>query len=163
MGGHVSLLTTMKFPERVAGLVLTGSSGLFERGFERGVPRRPDRDWIRRKVAEVFYDKSLVKEELLDDVTTTIRNPRMVINIVRLARAVKRSNLREHLPHIHCPVTLVWGTEDEITPPEVAHDFARLLPNAELHFIKECGHAPPIERPAEFAKILRASLERLVV
>ncbi len=163
LGGHISLLTALRAPERVAGLVLTGSSGLFERGFERGVPRRPDRDWIRRKVSEVFFDQKHVTEELLDDVSETISDARTVLNIVRLARAVKRSNLRDLLPQIQCPVTLVWGTEDVITPPEVAYDFARLMPTSELHFIEQCGHTPPIERPAEFVRILRDSLERLVV
>jgi pimeloyl-ACP methyl ester carboxylesterase len=162
LGGQLALLTALDLPERVAGLVLTGSSGLHERGFERGVPRRPDREWIRNRVSEVFYNPIHVTEELLDEVAETIRNPRTVLNIVRLARAVKRGNLRDQLPRIQCPVTLIWGTEDQITPPDVAHDFAAHLPNCELHFIERCGHAPPIERPAEFLEIFRHSLERLV-
>ena len=163
LGGHVALLTALKMPERVAGLVLTGSSGLFERGFDRGVPRRPGREWIRRKVSEVFFDPVHVTDKLLDEVSQTISNPRTILNIVRLGQAIKRSNLRDQLPRIQCPVTLVWGADDQITPPDVARDFARHLPLAELYFIPQCGHAPPIERPAEFARILRASLERLVV
>lgn len=162
LGGQIALLTALQLPERVAGLVLTGSSGLLERGFERGVPRKPDREWIRRKVSEVFFDQVHVTDELLDEVTETIRNPRTVLNIVRLARTVKQSNVREQLERIQCPVTLVWGTEDQITPPEVAHEFAQHLVTSELHFIEQCGHAPPIEQPAEFARILRATLERLV-
>jgi pimeloyl-ACP methyl ester carboxylesterase len=162
LGGHVALLTALAQPERVRGLVLTGSSGLFERGFERGVPRRPDREWIRRKVAEVFFDPAHVTDELLDEVTVTIRNPHMALNIVRLARAVKRGNLRGQLARIRCPVTLIWGAEDRITPPEVAREFAAHLPDAELHFLERCGHAPPIEHPGEFARLFRHSLERLV-
>ena len=79
-----------------------------------------------------------------------------------LARAVKRSDLRHVLPEIRCPVTLIWGRNDVITPPAVAHEFARHLPSAELHFIDRCGHTPPMERPEEFHRIFRASLERLI-
>ena len=163
LGGHVAVLAAVRWPKRVVGLVLSGSSGLFERGFERGVPRRPSREWLRKKVEEVFYDPVHVTDELLDEVSETIGNTRTLLNVVRLARTVKRSNLREMLPQIRCPVTLIWGADDVITPPEVAYEFARHLPNADLHFIERCGHTPPRERPAEFNRIFRASLERLIV
>jgi len=42
LGGHVALELALSCPDRVSGLILTGSSGLFERGFSRGVPRRAD-------------------------------------------------------------------------------------------------------------------------
>jgi hypothetical protein len=54
LGGHVALRLALKHADRVSGLVLTGSSGLFERGFTSGVPHRPDRAWVRRKMEEVF-------------------------------------------------------------------------------------------------------------
>src|SRR5207245_8616364 len=41
LGGHVALATALAFPERVRAVILTGSSGLFERSFTRGVPHRP--------------------------------------------------------------------------------------------------------------------------
>ena len=162
LGGHLAVLTAARLPRRVEALVLTGSSGLHERGFEKGVPRRPDRAWLRRKVEEVFFDPVHVTEELLDAVSETVGDTRTLLNVVRLARAVKRSDLRHVLPEIRCPVTLIWGRNDVITPPAVAHEFARHLPSAELHFIDRCGHTPPMERPEEFHRIFRASLERLI-
>ena len=162
LGGHVAALTAIHRPDLVRGLVLVGSSGLHERGLERGVPRRPDRAWLRRKVEEVFFDPAHVTEELLDSVSATVSNNRTLLNALRLAKSVKRSDLRPLLSRVRCPVTLVWGEEDQITPPEVAHDFARLLPQAELHFIERCGHAPQAECPAEFIRIFRSTLGRLV-
>jgi pimeloyl-ACP methyl ester carboxylesterase len=35
------------------------------------------------------------------------------------------------------------------------------MPNAELHFIDECGHAPMIEHPNEFNEIMVGWLKRL--
>lgn len=161
LGGHIAVLMALRLPERVEALVLTGSSGLFERGFERGVPRRPTRAWLRNKMEEVFFDPIHVTEERLDSVCETVGDTRTMLNAVRLARSIKRSNLRDVLPKIQCPVTLVWGEDDRITPPSVAHEFARYLPKADLHFIPGCGHTPPMERPEEFYRIFRASLERL--
>jgi pimeloyl-ACP methyl ester carboxylesterase len=160
LGGHLALLAALRWPERVAGLVLTGSAGLLERGFNLGVPRRPGRDWVRARVEEVFFDPVHATDELLDEVSSLIKDSRTVLNIIRLARAARRANLRDELPHVSCPATLIWGRQDQVTPVEVAHEFARTLPDADLHFIDCCGHAPPIERPAEFNRLLRASLSR---
>ncbi len=165
LGGHVATLAALNFPKKVAGLILTGSSGLFERGldqgFERGVPRKPGREWIHARIREVFFDPVHITDELIAEVSETISHPRTVLNIIRLARAVRRSNLRDHLKKIDCPVTLIWGREDQITPPEVGADFNALLPDSELYLIDRCGHTPPIERPEEFNGIMRHSIERM--
>jgi 2-hydroxy-6-oxonona-2,4-dienedioate hydrolase len=56
---------------------------------------------------------------------------------------------------------LVWGLNDTVTPPMVGEEFKRLIPNSELHFIDKCGHAPMMEQPEEFNKILHAFMEKL--
>jgi pimeloyl-ACP methyl ester carboxylesterase len=39
-----------------------------------------------------------------------------------------RNNLAEDIPQIKVPTLLVWGLNDTITPPLVAHEFNRLIP-----------------------------------
>jgi pimeloyl-ACP methyl ester carboxylesterase len=56
------------------------------------------------------------------------------------------------------PACLIWGKNDTITPPEVANEFQHLLPQANLYWIDECGHAPMMEHPQAFNQILRAWL-----
>jgi pimeloyl-ACP methyl ester carboxylesterase len=56
LGGHVALDLALHAPERVRGLVLSGSSGLFERSFTRGVPHRPSAAFVCEKMTEVFHD-----------------------------------------------------------------------------------------------------------
>ena len=56
LGGHVALVHTLKNPERVKSLVLTGSSGLFENGMGDSYPRRGDYEYIKNKTALTFYD-----------------------------------------------------------------------------------------------------------
>jgi pimeloyl-ACP methyl ester carboxylesterase len=43
----------------------------------------------------------------------------------------------------------------------VGQEFNKLIPNSELHFIDKCGHAPMMEVPDEFNKILQGFLTKL--
>ena len=58
------------------------------------------------------------------------------------------------LPEMKQPTCLIWGKQDTVTPPEVADDFNKLLPNSDLFWIDKCGHAAMMEKPEEFNTIL---------
>jgi pimeloyl-ACP methyl ester carboxylesterase len=154
LGGHVALRLALDHGERVSGLVLTGSSGLFERGFASGVPHRPDRAWVRRKMQEVFFDPDLVTDGWVDDVHRMVTTPASALRILRLARDARRDNLEGRLGEIRIPTLLIWGLEDRITPPDVAERFRTLIPDAHLWHLSQCGHAPMLERPEPFAEVL---------
>ena len=154
LGGHVALRLALDHGDRVSGLVLTGSSGLFERGFTSGVPHRPDRPWVRRKMEEVFYDPALVTDGWVDAVHRLVTTPACALRILRLARDARRDNLESRLGEIQVPTLLVWGLEDRITPPAVGDRFRALIPDAHLWHLSRCGHAPMLERPEAFAEVL---------
>ncbi len=160
LGGHVALQLALDHPERVAGLVLSGSSGLFERSIVNDVPRRPTREWVRERVREVFLDAVHVTEKRIDDVMAVLGDRRRALNLLKVAKSAKRTHLGSVLHRITCPVLLVWGADDFVTPPEVAREFHAFMPQSELHFIPECGHVPMIERPAEFGRLLNSFLRR---
>jgi pimeloyl-ACP methyl ester carboxylesterase len=160
LGGHIALSVALRNPHRVAALVLTGSSGLFRRGFESNVPRHPSKDWVHRKVREVFFEDRYASKHLVDEVYDTVTDARMVMKIVRMAKSAKHENLGEILHRVCCPVLLVWGNEDIITPPATAHEFKQHIPHAELHFIQHCGHAPNIEQPDVLNQIVEQFLKR---
>lgn len=161
LGGHVALVHTLKNPERVKSLVLTGSSGLFENGMGDGYPRRGDYEYIKNKTALTFYDPAIATKELVDEVYSITNNRLKVIKIIALAKSAIRNNLGEELNQINKPTLLIWGNNDTITPPFVGHEFNKLIPNSELHFIDKCGHAPMMEVPHEFNKILHGFLNKL--
>jgi len=59
------------------------------------------------------------------------------------------------------PTCLIWGKNDNITPPDVAEEFHKLIENSDLYWIDQCGHAPMMERPVEFNGILSAWFEKV--
>lgn len=161
LGGHVAMVHLLKHPERIKSLILTGSSGLFENGMGDSYPKRGDYEYIKRKTELTFYDPTMATKELVDEVYSMTNNRLKVIKIIALAKSAIRNNLGEELNQIKQPTLLVWGNNDTITPPFVAREFNRLIPNSELYFIDKCGHAPMMEVPEEFNVILHKFLKKL--
>ncbi|NNV56102.1 alpha/beta fold hydrolase [Limnovirga soli] len=161
LGGHVSLVHVLKHPERIKSLILTGSSGLFENGMGDSYPKRGDYEYIRRKTELTFYNPATATKELVDEVYDICNNRIKVIKIIALAKSAIRNNLGEELNQIKVPTLLIWGNNDTITPPFVAKEFNTLIPHSELFFIDNCGHAPMMEVPDEFNKILEQFLTKL--
>ncbi len=161
LGGHVALLHTLKHPERIKSLILTGSSGLFEAGMGDSYPKRGDYEYIKNKTELTFYDPKTATKELVDEVYSITNNRLKAIKIIALAKSAIRNNLGEELNQIKQPTLLVWGQNDTITPPFVAQEFNKLIPNSELHFVDKCGHAPMMEVPDEFNAILHKFLKKL--
>ncbi len=158
LGGHVAQLYTLRAPERVRSLTLTGSSGLFESAFGSGFPKRGDREYITKKIGDVFYDPATATEELIDEVFEITTNREKALKVVMTAKSAVRHNLESRLKDIHQPVLLVWGRQDTVTPPFVGEKFAELIPNARLVWIDKCGHAPMMEHPDRFNEILLSFL-----
>lgn len=160
LGGHVGLIYCINHPQVVKSLVLTGSSGLYENAFGGSFPRRESYDFVKEKVEYTFYDPKVATKELVDDVFQTINDRNRVIRILAMAKSAIRHNMAKDLHKIHIPVALIWGKNDKITPPEVAVEFNQLLPNSELYWIDQCGHAPMMEHPEEFNRLLKVFLEK---
>lgn len=161
LGGHVALVHTLKHPERIKSVILTGSSGLFENGMGDSYPKRGDYEYIKKKTELTFYDPNTASKELVDEVYGIVNNRLKAIKIIALAKSAIRNNLGEELNQIKQPTLLVWGSNDSITPPFVAKEFNKLIPNSELYFVDKCGHAPMMEAPEEFNAILHKFLKKL--
>jgi pimeloyl-ACP methyl ester carboxylesterase len=161
LGGHVALVHVLKHPERIKSLILAGSSGLFENGMGDTYPKRGDYEYIRKKTEMTFYDPKTATKELVDEVFEITNNRLKVIKIISLAKSAIRHNMADELHKIKQPTLLIWGNNDIITPPFVGEEFHKLLPDSELYFIDKCGHAPMMEVPDEFNRILEKFLQKV--
>jgi pimeloyl-ACP methyl ester carboxylesterase len=160
LGGHVALVYTVEHQDRVDKLILTGSSGLYENAMGGSFPRREDRNYMKEKVQVTFYDPAMATDELVDEVFEIVNDRERLLRILALAKSAIRHNMAEELHNIKVPTCLIWGKNDNITPPDVAEEFHKLIENSDLYWIDQCGHAPMMERPVEFNGILSAWFEK---
>ena len=161
LGGHIALVFALQHPEKMEGLVLTGSSGLYESGMGSTFPKRGDKKYITERVGFTFYDPDFANEELINEVFGIVNDNYKALRILKIARAAQRHNMRQDITKIEAPSLLVWGLNDNITPPNVAHEFHKLLPNSELSFIDRCGHAAMMEKPQEFNQRVEQFLKKV--
>lgn len=160
LGGHVALVYTLENPSKVDRLVLTGSSGLFESGMGGSFPKRGSYDYIKERVEYTFYDPKTATKELVDEVFEITNNNKKALNIIAIARSAQKHNMREDIVNIKCPTLLVWGLNDMITPPEVAHEFDKLIPNTTLKLVDKCAHVPMMEQSELFNVYLSEFLQQ---
>lgn len=161
LGGHVALRLAIGAPALVRGLVLIGSSGLFERTLEQNIERSPSRPWIEKKIFELFHDRRAVPDTMVDEAHAELSKRPSARALVRMGKSAKKDHLGEELHLVSQPTLLAWGRNDNVTPPEVAVEFASLIAGSRLEWIDRCGHAPHIEKPAELAAMLETFADSL--
>ncbi|MFG0257024.1 MAG: alpha/beta fold hydrolase [Phycisphaerales bacterium JB043] len=161
LGGHMAMRMAIDHPQDIRALVLAGSSGLFERTFEKDVQHRPSQDWIERKVRDLFDNPDKAPQEAIDRAYAELSQRPAARALVRLSKSAKKDHMGERMQAITHPTLLLWGKQDIVTPPAVAEEFHSLIPNTTLRWLESCGHAPMIEQPASFAEGLLSFLDDL--
>lgn len=161
LGGHIALYHSKMYPEKVAGIVITGSSGLYESAMGDSYPKRGDYEYIRKKTESVFYDPKIATKELVDEVFAVVNDRIKVIKTLAIAKSAIRHNMAKDLPKMHEQTCLIWGKNDQVTPPAVAEEFHKLMPNSSLYWIDHCGHAPMMEHPDEFNRLMEEWLQKV--
>lgn len=161
LGGHVALMYALAYPNDTTALVLSGSSGVYEVPMGNTTLRRQDRAFIRERTELTFYDPKHATDELVDEMLELVNDRPRAVRLIKMARSAEKETVADQLSTLEMPTLLVWGQNDVITPPDVAEEFRDRMPNARLHFIDECGHAPMIEHPDDFNALVLDFLEEL--
>lgn len=169
MGGMVAMEAARQAPARVHGLALLGTSAR---------PETPDMRQLREQ-ALVLFAQGRAEEVLRANLLFAFdrRHPRLAQlsadylqlvlragseQLIRQNRAVMaRPDAREHLPALRCPVLVVSGLSDSLTPPDCAREIAALASGAELHLLPHCGHMLTLEQPEAVNALLLDWLDRL--
>lgn len=161
LGGHIALLFTLAHPDKVASLILTGSSGLFESAMGTSFPKRGDFEYIKQKTQGTFFDPAVATPELIQEVYDIVNDRNKAIRIIATSKSAVRHNLGDKLHQITVPTLLVWGRQDQITPAFVGEKFHELIKHSQLFFIDQCGHAPMMEKKEIFNQYLENFLEEV--
>jgi 2-hydroxy-6-oxonona-2,4-dienedioate hydrolase len=160
-GGHVALRIALERPELVGALVLAGASGLIEKSMVSDVQIKPSREWMERKIGELFYDRTRMNPADVDRAHKELSNRASARAMVRLSKSARRNHLGDQIGLITAPTLLVWGRQDIVTPPEAAHELNAKIRGSRLVWLEGCGHAPMIECPETFGEALNAFLDDL--
>ncbi len=150
LGGHIALLYTLGYQDKVASAILTGSSGLFESAMGTSFPKRGDYDFVKRKTEATFYDPAVASKALIDEVYDIVNDRNKAIRVIATAKSAIRHNLGDKLHQIKIPTLLIWGLQDTITPPFVGEKFHELIEGSRLVQFDKCGHAPMMELAEQF-------------
>lgn len=168
LGGMVAMQLALDHPERVARLVLVGSSPQFV----------ADDTWPHAMAAATLEDFA---EQLLADHAGTIRrflalqalgsehgrdtlarlkaelaaapppDPRALAGGLRILRD---ATLLAQLAELAMPVTVIHGERDTLVPLAAARATVERLPRGELRVIAGAGHAPFLSHPVRFIEAL---------
>ena len=106
------------------------------------------------KELTIHFTIQILSKKYIKEIYDTLNDNNKCLNIIKLARSAQRNNMSELLRKITSPTLLVWGLNDTITPPSVAHEFNRLIKNSKIKFIDNCCHAPMMEHPKLFNKYI---------
>jgi len=165
MGGYTASAIARLAPERLAGLVLTGS-----RADADPPERAPLRDeWIRiaraeggeglwQAAAKGFFAPG-APEEVVERAHAVARE-REPEDLVRAVVSIRDRPDSTEAVTSGIPLLVVAGEHDPLIPVPVAEELAAAAPGGRLEVL-ECGHVPNWERPDEFNSILSAFLASL--
>ncbi|MEU7141605.1 alpha/beta hydrolase [Nocardia sp. NPDC046473] len=152
VGGWIAAELALLHPDRVSSVVLVDAVGI-------EAPDHPIIDFFALDLAQIA-DYSYA------DPDTYRIDPAQLSPAVLQVMAANRGTLqvyggsmvdptlRGRLPEITLPTLVIWGEADRVTDPENGRAFADAIPDAQLVIMKDTGHLPQIESPAELISLL---------
>ncbi len=169
MGGMVAMEAARQAPGRILGLALLGTSAapespqmrelreaaieLFERGEVVQV--------IEPNIAYAFHPDHAAQPALVADYMDFVLRAGAQ-QLARQNRAlISRPDARRHLAMLRCPVLVMCGEDDRLTPPECSREILGLVPHARLRLLARCGHMLTMERPHQVNAALQAWLQEI--
>ncbi len=169
LGGLVATQMSLKYPEKVAGLITVASSPYFV--------EQTDQDWpgIKPNILEGFH------KQLAQDTAKTISNflkiqamgsPHIRQDLKLITQLVmahdfpnqqtlsdslallSQCDLRQCIPDIKPPFLRLYGQNDSLVPKAVIDKVSHLAPKSDLHLFEKASHAPFISHIDDFYKVL---------
>ncbi|MDA7948622.1 MAG: alpha/beta hydrolase [Hyphomicrobiaceae bacterium] len=166
MGGYVGFEIMRQAPERVRALILMNTSARHDTP-EKTEGRQAMIALAGTEGIDAVADAHLpafMSERHLEreDLTSTVREMARATGVETYLRQqtaiMSRRDSRELLSEIGVPTLVIVGSEDTLTPPELAQEIAERIPAAELDVIEGCGHLSTIERPQAVNDAIRSFL-----
>ncbi|MHA1267286.1 MAG: alpha/beta fold hydrolase [Candidatus Helarchaeota archaeon] len=159
LGGMITLKYCTKYSEEVKGAIVIDTTAY--------IPRTPS-IWLN--LGTFFISKTLkqVWEKALKSVRMErrqillrelIRDSESIPLYVSAACGIAVLNSRIRLKLISCPVLIIVGSNDDLTPVSLSKKMHQILPNSHLAIIADTGHMSFLEKPDEINSIISNFLQ----
>jgi len=168
MGGYVAFEFCRRYPERVAGLILSAT-----RAGADSAEAKESRDKAAgvviaegmSAIAEGMLPKLLAPEnyETQPDLVEYVRDMMLETSedgvVGALAAMRDRPDSTPDLATIKVPILILHGADDQLIPLAEAEIMAAAFPRAKLVVVPGAGHLPNLEQPEIFNDAVRDFLE----
>jgi pimeloyl-ACP methyl ester carboxylesterase len=159
LGGWLAAELAATCPDRLDRLVLVDAAGL-------RIERAPIADIFLASRAELtalaFHDAKAVAELARlcpetpsEEQSAGTERSQIMAQVIAWKPYMHNPRLPYRLGRIRMPTLIVWGRHDGIVPPAHGEAYARAISGARLSVIEDCGHAPHLEKPVQFAVAVR--------
>jgi len=148
MGGALSQLYALRYPEKISGIILIGTGAklrvaplifdMLENNFEGYV-----------EAAGSYMFCEVTSTELIEASKIEIRKCKPSI-INRDFAACNNFDIMEMISDILLPTLILVGEQDLMTPVKYSNYLHEKLTNSALHVIKNAGHSVMLEQPGQF-------------
>lgn len=144
-GGKVATLFAVKYPDRVKRLICIDSAGipdkltanqLFKQTLVSLIPAR-----LKTALSPETRAKILGTLGVSSDHSFSTSKQRAIL------KQVVEENIVEQLTLVKQPTLLIWGENDQDTPPHQAKLWQNAIINSQLLIIPNAGHFPFIDQP----------------
>jgi pimeloyl-[acyl-carrier protein] methyl ester esterase len=172
LGGHVAAHVALAYPEKASELILIAATPCFVNrdGWPHGVATDVFDQFaasladdyagtIRRFLSLQAQGSSEMREVLSQLRRRLLDQPRPAEGVLEVGLEIlQAADLRESLPGLATPLTLIHGTGDKLAPIAAARWLADAMPTAKLHEIPGAGHAPFLSHLRQVVDIIGSAL-----
>jgi len=167
-GGAVSLILTMKLMKMNPGL-LTRLILIDSGGSNKMLPwylkllRTPVLGWLALQILtpeeaadtvlkNAYYNDCLITKEQIAAYAAPIGAPGGKYALLQISKGAIPKDIKKIMAHystITVPTSILWGADDKVIPLAIGEMLHDKIKGSSLDLVKECGHVPQEEKPAE--------------
>ena len=168
MGGYAALAIIRLAPERVERLALLDTSARADspentkqrQGFIEQLELGDFRGVTSRLLPLLVHEDRLSDDGLIAVIQASAKNVGPEAYVRQQKAIMTRPDGLEGLKKITCPVLILCGRQDALTPLALHEEMAAAIVGASLVVIEDCGHLSPLERPRAVSAVMRYWLGR---